>query len=273
MVRALDISYDFVAGWFESFGLTDKSYLKSHYNRFIKTHDWAAVPCEIPLNIMDIGAHWLHNAFFYANDGHNIIGIDVSPVFDYPSVRSAAKAMRAALIKCKDLENPLEIHEIGESSIDVVLFCEVIEHLCFNPVTMWKAIYKVLKPGGRIILTTPNVYYRPSMRQRFHSLLKGYGIGCSVEDILRQSTRGHHWKEYSVDELIRYFCLLSPDFSTQRIETIDLTNQKTEDTVQTITTSFDEMIWRNGNPYGNKIFQEIVLKKKKAGIKLKPDFK
>jgi len=44
-----------------------------------------------------------------------------------------------------------------DDHFDVVLFCEILEHLTADPVAALKEIRRVLKPGGRLILTTPNV--------------------------------------------------------------------------------------------------------------------
>jgi SAM-dependent methyltransferase len=41
-------------------------------------------------------------------------------------------------------------------TFDVVLFCELIEHLAINPVWALAEIHRVLKPDGRLIVTTPN---------------------------------------------------------------------------------------------------------------------
>jgi 2-polyprenyl-3-methyl-5-hydroxy-6-metoxy-1,4-benzoquinol methylase len=65
-----------------------------------------------------------------------------------------------------------------DASIDLVVFIEVLEHLK-NP---WKAIeemHRVLRPGGYLVLSTPNV---GNLRQRLHSLLHGhfYGFGHPV---------------------------------------------------------------------------------------------
>jgi SAM-dependent methyltransferase len=43
-----------------------------------------------------------------------------------------------------------------EGSFDVVLFCEVLEHLVLDPIPALRRIHKVLRPGGRLVLTTPN---------------------------------------------------------------------------------------------------------------------
>jgi SAM-dependent methyltransferase len=44
-----------------------------------------------------------------------------------------------------------------DASFDVVLFCELVEHLAINPVLTLAEIHRVLKPGGHLIVTTPNV--------------------------------------------------------------------------------------------------------------------
>lgn len=43
------------------------------------------------------------------------------------------------------------------NTFDVVLCCEVLEHLDVDPMFMLAELNRVLKPGGRLILTTPNI--------------------------------------------------------------------------------------------------------------------
>jgi 2-polyprenyl-3-methyl-5-hydroxy-6-metoxy-1,4-benzoquinol methylase len=45
---------------------------------------------------------------------------------------------------------------LAENSIDIVTALEVIEHLV-NPDNMLQEIYRILKPGGYLIITTPNL--------------------------------------------------------------------------------------------------------------------
>ena len=55
---------------------------------------------------------------------------------------------------------------------DCVCFLEVIEHLD-NPVKAIKEIYRILKPGARLILSTNNVYYwRFFLRQIVYDIFK-----------------------------------------------------------------------------------------------------
>jgi SAM-dependent methyltransferase len=56
-----------------------------------------------------------------------------------------------------DLFN-IEVDEFPypDGTFDVVLFSELIEHLGLNPVWALSEIHRVLKPGGHVVVTTPN---------------------------------------------------------------------------------------------------------------------
>jgi SAM-dependent methyltransferase len=43
-----------------------------------------------------------------------------------------------------------------DASFDVVTFCEILEHLALNPVRALSEVHRVLRPGGVVIVTTPN---------------------------------------------------------------------------------------------------------------------
>lgn len=54
-----------------------------------------------------------------------------------------------------DLETmPLPVED---ETFDVVLCCEVLEHMDVDPMFMLEQINRVLKPGGLLVLTTPNI--------------------------------------------------------------------------------------------------------------------
>ncbi len=52
---------------------------------------------------------------------------------------------------------------------DTVLCCEILEHLIHDPMRMMSEIHRVLKPGGVVLLTTPNA---ASLRA-IHCILNG----------------------------------------------------------------------------------------------------
>jgi len=199
---------------FAAHGGTEEAYLRDHYPRFVATRElvlanWNGVR---GLRILDVGAHWLHQALLYAMDGFAVTALDVPATMDAPEVRAVAAAHAIELLPNPDLEHPHALAAIAEDTFDLVLLTEVIEHLAFNPVAMWREIYRVMKPGAHIVVTTPNFYALRTTLRRWLRALQRRGGGVPADQVLTLNTFGHHWKEYSRRELTDYFALLSPDF-------------------------------------------------------------
>ena len=81
-----------------------------------------------------------------------------------------------------------------ESTFDYVLFCEIIEHLVENPVHVLEQIFRILKPKGTIILTTPNV----ARASNIEKLSRGENI---YDPYSKYGIYGRHNREYTIHEL------------------------------------------------------------------------
>jgi 2-polyprenyl-3-methyl-5-hydroxy-6-metoxy-1,4-benzoquinol methylase len=81
-----------------------------------------------------------------------------------------------------------------DQSFDVVLFCEIIEHLLMDPVRVLLQIKRVLKPGGQLILSTPNV----SRLENVARMLSGSNI---YDPYSGYGPYGRHNREYNKHEL------------------------------------------------------------------------
>ena len=97
-----------------------------------------------------------------------------------------------------------------------VLCCELIEHLKADPMHTMAEINRVLKPGGRVLLTTPNVIsYRA-----IAGILQGYHPGF-FPAYIRPDAGGHadarHNREYAPMEVT--FLLRDAGFETESITT------------------------------------------------------
>lgn len=206
---------DVLEQFFTEHGGTDFTYLRDHWTRFASTRErvLANKPLAPGTRILDVGAHWLHQGALFALDGHEVHALDMPQTFDMPFVQSAAAALGITLLVNEDLETMPALQSIPDSHYDLMLVTEVIEHLTFNPVAMWQELYRVLKPGGRIIVTTPNYYALRGRAWRPLRFVRGGGGGLRVADILGLRTYAHHWKEFSLPELKEYFRILSSDFS------------------------------------------------------------
>lgn len=200
---------------FTPYGITDVPYLQHHFPRYVATKQKVLAYLDRTRGnkVLDVGAHWLHQAVLYAIDDFEVTALDTPPTLEEPSVRAVAQAHSIRLLINKDLEHPVALKEIPDDTFDLVLFTEIIEHITFNPVNMWREIYRVMKPGARLIVTTPNYYALRGRTWDWGRFFRRFGGGIGVLDILNHRTYAHHWKEYSLRELIYYFCVLSPDFS------------------------------------------------------------
>ena len=82
-----------------------------------------------------------------------------------------------------------------DSTFDMVLNCEILEHLILDPTHLLCECHRVLKPGGFLLLTTPNILafqnlWRLGTGQNVYDLYSGYGV------------YGRHNREYTPSEVI-----------------------------------------------------------------------
>jgi len=68
-----------------------------------------------------------------------------------------------------DLETPLAVAQ----EYDAAVCCEAI-HLLTNPGVLVQSLHRALRPGGTLILTTPNTW---NLRSRFQFLIRGFHSG------------------------------------------------------------------------------------------------
>ncbi len=194
----------------KAFGKTDENYLNWHADRFLLTKAKIDSRLQLPTGqvVFDIGAHWLHQAFLYGADGHQVIASDVGGVLAVPSVQAMASAHNIQIQRSAGFDREDAFADVDPNSVDLVLFTEILEHITFNPVSLWREIHRVMKPGATVVITTPNYYFWGSRAWALSRFVKRMGGGIPVDEIINQITYGHHWKEYSAREIVRYFELL-----------------------------------------------------------------
>jgi 2-polyprenyl-6-hydroxyphenyl methylase/3-demethylubiquinone-9 3-methyltransferase len=220
------------------------------------------------LRTLDIGAHWLHQSVLWTQAGFKVTAVDMPITFDMPHVKSIADRFGIKLNPTSDLEASIEFDDFPDSSFDVILFTEIFEHLTFNPVRFWKQVHRVLSPGGRIVLTTPNYYAWNGRAWDTRRFLGGFGGGISVDDILNTNTHAHHWREFSLHEVIRYFCILSPDFNTVKAKRVRNYYPKSSRLGSKLGHIFLETI----PALRPNLHLEIEITSKKHGIVVKPSW-
>jgi SAM-dependent methyltransferase len=83
-----------------------------------------------------------------------------------------------------------------DGEFDVVLFCEIIEHLLVDPLHALRQIHRVTAPDGILIVTTPNV-------ARLGNVLSIVEGGNIYDPYSGHGPYGRHNREFTLDELVR----------------------------------------------------------------------
>jgi len=97
-----------------------------------------------------------------------------------------------------------------------VLCCELIEHLFADPMHLMCEVNRILKPGGHLVLTTPNI----AGLRGLSAILQGYHPGF-FHAYLRPNETGdgdaRHNREYTPKEI--HLLLVNSGFEVDRLET------------------------------------------------------
>jgi len=101
----------------------------------------------------------------------------------------------------------------AEGSYDLVLCCEVLEHVLINPSHMFYEAHRALKRGGFLVVTTPNV----ARSQNIKALAEGRNIYDAYHG---NGIYGRHNREYTAAEV--HALLESCGFDLVSNETLDV---------------------------------------------------
>lgn len=128
----------------------ERAYLRRHPER-LAANLQALARLNLPAGarLLDVGCAW--GGFSLLARQH--LGLEVVGLDRYAELVAAAQARGIPAFQT-DVER--EGIPLASSSLDVVWFDSVIEHL-YDPTTALSEIYRVLKPGGFLLLGSPNV--------------------------------------------------------------------------------------------------------------------
>ena len=145
-------------------------------------------------SILDIGSVPGFIPYTLRQRGHTVTAVDINPsrvqgIFDEADVPAYAVDVE---------KEPLPF---ADETFDFVLFNEILEHLRLNPLYAAQEASRVLRAGGRLLLSTPNI--TPLRRLEF-LFGKDYQ-GDIVKELEKLDTVGHmgHFRLYSIAEVHR----------------------------------------------------------------------
>lgn len=158
--------------------------------------------------ILDIGAVPGHISALLKYAGFSVQAIDIDP-------KRAQGLFESMNIPAHQVNVESEPLPFPDDSFDLVLFCEILEHLLNHPLKTIQEIYRVLEPRGNLVLSVPHI--TPLMRWRF---LWGKDFQDDlVSEFAKLESIGHmgHFRLYSRDEIRRL--LTHVGFRIIRVET------------------------------------------------------
>lgn len=181
------------------------TYLNSHKDSYIRTvHDVDKLFKEDRANrhILEIGSFLGPVSISLKKLGYNVSALDIPEFYKSSSLRALYEKYEIPFsgVNLRHYKLPYETN-----SLDMVIVCETIEHLNFNPLPVLKEINRVLKNDGYIYIGMPN---QSNIHNRIRLLL-GKSIHNPIEDFFRQLDRndnmivGLHWKEYTLIETMQ----------------------------------------------------------------------
>ncbi len=152
-------------------------------------------------NILEIGSFLGVVSISLKKLGFNVCALDIPEFYQSSTLKSLYERNGIPFtgLNLRNSKLPWE-----SNSLDVVVICEVIEHLNFNPLPVLQEINRVLKDDGNIYIGMPN---QANLSHRI-KLLLGRSIHNPVEDFFKQLDRndnmivGLHWREYTLNETI-----------------------------------------------------------------------
>ncbi|MGA2736910.1 MAG: glycosyltransferase [Bryobacteraceae bacterium] len=212
--KSAPIAPEYIAGWAANSESLD--YVDTHLTRLVKTLE-ITPPGGPEDRILEMGAYLQITPALRSKLGYGCVrGCYYGPAGKIDR-RSAASAEGEAF-ECEiDLFNAeKDPFPYPDEHFSTVLCCELIEHLTEDPMHLMGEINRILKRGGHLVLTTPNI---GSLRG-IAGILEGYHPGIFTAYIRPRAdgeVEARHNREYTPKEIERL--LLNSGFTVMLLET------------------------------------------------------
>jgi SAM-dependent methyltransferase len=205
---------EYVATWAANPESLD--YVDTHLTRLVKTLE-ITPPGGPEDRILEMGAYLQITPALRSKLGYGSVrGCYYGPAGRID--RRSATSTEGETFECEiDLFNAeKDPFPYPDRHFSTVLCCELIEHLTEDPMHLMSEINRIVKPGGHLVLTTPNI---GSLRG-IAAILEGYHPGiftAYIRPLADGEVEARHNREYTPKEIERL--LANAGFTVTLIET------------------------------------------------------
>lgn len=178
---------------------SSSSYAAAAEERYAFVRDLLRRVAPPPATLVELGAAPGDQSLALARAGYRVTAVDLGAAewSDRESGSLDAVLSEGGVeLVVWDLEQTP--YPLAEQSFDVVVLTEVFEHLREYPARTLAEARRILRPGGVLVLTTPNAAY---LRNRV-KLAIGRSVYTPLGDWLHGEPHARHAREYTRSELV-----------------------------------------------------------------------
>ncbi len=147
--------------------------------------------------LLDVGVFPGHFAALAIAQGYSVDGLGNEEMSDRFLNRAATNNVRTHTV---DIE--CELFPADDDTYDVVVCTEIIEHLYRNPFHMLSESFRVLKPGGSLVVTTPNLGWHRNIFRLMNGTSYRHGIENPLDETFPVNLNYGHYREYTLIEIV-----------------------------------------------------------------------
>lgn len=179
-------------GWF-------RSYSQNHRERLAFDIEHAIAHFPKGGRILEYGSTPPLFTGALAQSGFEVLGLDVAP----DRFAGALRRMNLNVATCNVETQPVPY---SDASFDGVVFNEIFEHLRIHPIFTLREALRVLKPRGRFLLSTPNLWSLRGIRNFLFRQQAGVQAVDVFDEYEKINKLGHmgHVREYTPKETITF---------------------------------------------------------------------
>jgi SAM-dependent methyltransferase len=195
----------------------EAGYLDYHRRRYQDT--LALLPAGHGRRLLDVGSFPGHLSALAQARGWEVVGLnnDIEGAAPWAAFLERCRERKIEIVACEVEREPFPL---PTGSFDAVLFCELFEHLHWNPFHTLKEIFRVLRPAGLLVLTTPNLRRAETLFRWLHDWGWQPPVSRPFYALFPSLLYHRHNREYTGSELDYYLARQGKDLYDFRLDAV-----------------------------------------------------